>query len=770
MKKIILLVVYSLLVGTCLTAQTTGFKSGKIPMDSSRWYQLVNTTSGLGGLSNGITNEVIQTGWGKVLNQWDSYYPIADDEIINIDSIKMFDGVGINTDQPTTLSVITADWKRIPMATFTGSGYMQWVGPYPNRTYQAGDNIFKLDSTIHNPRYLVLTTYWAYPSELELYGTYKSSTKAVSAYKPKQIRMKQGFGVNAFEWNFENAADPSVISEKDMNMVKSFTGVRHYMDWEKLESKQGGYTFNPCHSGGWNYDTIYWRCKKDGIEVLADLKQLPTWLVATYPSADQNSENVPVPYGADFSNPASYILQAKVAFQYAARYGRNTKVPDALMKIDATTRWNFDPPNKIRKGLNYITYIECDNERNKPWVGRKGYQTGREYAANLSAFYDGHKHTLGADVGVKTADSTMQVVMAGLAGPDADFVKGMVDWCKEFRGYKKDGKVDLCWDIINYHFYSNNAAGTVGIAPEGSGAVAAAKRFLQLAHDYAYDMPVWVTEAGYDLNSGSPFHTVAIGNKNTQETQADWILRTALLYNRLGIDRVFFYMMYDDNANSGIQFASSGLINDNRTRRPSADFLYQTNKLLGQYIYQETMNNSPIVDRYALNGQNAYALMMPTQNNTVATYSLNVGEAGYVNVYTPTVGKDSMTVKRVTVPSSGRVSLQISETPIFAIPGGKRALPGDTVVTAPIDTLLASLQLYPNPTTNLLNVVLNNDKKSAVDISVYDFTGRLIKRSTYAKPDQVLRTNLNFTDVAAGMYLVEIRQSNERVSRGVLKY
>ena len=42
-------------------------------------------------------------------------------------------------------------------------------------------------------------------------------------------------------------------------------------------------------------------------------------------------------------------------------------------------------------GLNLIKYVECENERDKWWKGRRAYQTLAEYAANLSAFYDGHK-------------------------------------------------------------------------------------------------------------------------------------------------------------------------------------------------------------------------------------------------------------------------------------------------------------------------------------------------------------------------------------------
>lgn len=753
------------------TAGADGFIYGKIPVDSTRWYQLNTAGSGLAPLFNGITDEVVNTGHGKVLDRWDAWYPLLEGEEIHIDSIKFFDGEGSNADKPMTLWVVTEDWQRIQIATFTGGTYKRWVGPYPERT--GGSNQFQLNNTIHNPRYLIINTWWAYPSEIELYGRYKPATQVQTPYTRRNVAMKQGFGVNAFEWNVVNPTNPMVIDETRMKMLKGFGGFRHYMDWDRIEASQGSYTFNPCNQGGWNYDTIYARCKAEGIEVLGDLKQISSWLMNTWPADQRNWENVPVAYNADFSNPASYIAQARAGFQYAARYGRNKLVPDELLHINSTPRWTNDPPNQKRKGLNYVTYIECDNERNKWWLGRKAYQTGREYAANLSAFYDGHKHTLGQDAGVKTADPSMQVVMAGLAGPETDYVRGMIDWCKEFRGYKSDGRVNLCWDVINYHYYAGNATGmqqpTRGVAPEMSEAAVSAQRFLQLAHDYCYDMPVWVTEAGYDINSGSPYHAVPIGSKTTYHTQADWILRTTLLYNRLGIERVFFYQMYDDNAQNPSQYASSGLVNDNFTRRPAADYLTQVKKLLGNYTYQETISASPLADRYSVNGKDAYALMMPTQNNSTLSYELDMGDATGAAIYTPTVGKDTMVPKQVTV-ANGKLYIQVTETPVFVIPTGKSAVKGgvDGVVST-ARNLLAALQIYPNPVTDDLLVQLNNTVSGAVQVGVYDFAGKLLKKASFNKTARAFTGSVDMSALPAGMYLIEVIQNNEKAGRSIWK-
>ncbi|MEJ7779633.1 MAG: hypothetical protein WKF68_08580, partial [Daejeonella sp.] len=71
------------------------------------------------------------------------------------------------------------------------------------------------------------------------------------------IKLNDMFGVNTYEWNFlQDPSAPAVgsnIFEPKMSLIKSFSGIRHYLDWEKLEDSPGSYTFNPTRRGGWNY-------------------------------------------------------------------------------------------------------------------------------------------------------------------------------------------------------------------------------------------------------------------------------------------------------------------------------------------------------------------------------------------------------------------------------------------------------------------------------------------------------------------------------------
>jgi hypothetical protein len=487
------------------------------------------------------------------------------------------------------------------------------------------------------------------------------------------VPLKNMFGINAYEWNFlENPASPNDrkhIYEDNYALIKTFSAVRHYLNWDRIESVKGQYTFNPAFSGNWDYDVIYARCKHDGILMLADLKNCPEWMYDTYPASSRDNDNAPVPYGKSLSDPASYIDQARAAFQFAARYGYNKNIGRSLIKVDTQKRYPEDVPNQPLAGMGLVKYIECGNERDRWWGGDETHQTPEEYAANMSAFYDGDMGKLGKDAGVKTADPNMVVVMGGLASADITYVQRMIDWCKKNRGYKKDGSVNLCFDVINYHLYSNNGdvrthkRATTGIAPEISNDGSIANSFVKLANSLRQHPEVWLTETGYDINPESYQKAEAIGSKTALQQQADWIIRTSLLYIRYGVKRVFFYQLFDDHAGGTTQYATSGL-NEGIKRRPAADYILQTSKLMGDYHYVKTIHLDPLVDVYQLGEKTMYVLTIPDETGRTANYTLDLGKATKANVYHLKIGADAMDKSQVNA-LNGKLKISVTETPVF---------------------------------------------------------------------------------------------------------
>jgi hypothetical protein len=190
-----------------------------------------------------------------------------------------------------------------------------------------------------------------------------NAQRKVPAVPQGNITFKNMLGVNAFEWDFLNPKDATILATDKMDIIESFGGVRHYLDWQKIEPKKGSFTFNPAHDGGWNYDIIYQRCKQDDIDVVVCIKTCPDWLLETYPPNLRDGENIPMPFGAKRDAPVSYIEQAKAGFQFAARYGSNKNVDPALVTVDPKQRWTGDGINVVKIGLGTVKYVECDNER-----------------------------------------------------------------------------------------------------------------------------------------------------------------------------------------------------------------------------------------------------------------------------------------------------------------------------------------------------------------------------------------------------------------------
>ncbi|MFY8004779.1 MAG: T9SS type A sorting domain-containing protein [Chitinophagaceae bacterium] len=644
-------------------------KTGKIPIDGNRWYQLNNTTSSLAFLFDGKTNSTLTVGWSLLYNNWNAIYTVMPNENITIQQIKMFDWEGIYTDKPMTVSVVNEKGDTSLLAVFKGERYKEWVGPNANNS-----NDYQVNKIVKNIKYIILNTYGFFPSEIEFYGTYQPIT-ANTAITAEKVPLNNFFGVNGFEWNFLNDANPLFLDSAETKAAAIFTGFRHYMDWERLEFTEGLYTYNPTYKGGWNIDAVYNFCYQNNITVLACINNQPPWMIKTYPANKQQRENSPLIYGYNKANPGSYIHQAKLGFQFAARYGSNKNVPTNLLSVNNTPRWFGDSVNAIKVGLGWVSYIECTNEPDKWWKGLEAYQTAREYAANLSAFYDGHKKQLGENVGVKNADPFMQVVMGGLASINAEYLRGMIDWCRDNRGYKSDGSIDICWDVINYHFYANNAGSsqaglpTQGASPELSNTAQVFNGFTAVNQFYSLKTPIWITELGYDLNSrNSTQYVPLIAKKTVDQTQTDWLLRSILNYAAFGAERMFIYEMYDLNINGG-QFATCGLL-DYQTKQPklAAKIINAFTKQFGDFTFKEQINTHPRLLSFVNKANEALlAIWMPTESNQMREHTINVGNADSVQVFNIDYTAQQINRSLMKV-QNGLLTVTASETPLFIQP------------------------------------------------------------------------------------------------------
>jgi len=349
--------------------------------------------------------------------------------------------------------------------------------------------------------------------------------------------------------------------------------------------------------GVMGYDDYLTAAKKAGIDIIPAVNQTPAWFLnkQNQPQmsfvSDYDGESVPyytpkqgivdslggninmppsmavdgydpdsppMKPGADPLDPASYIEYARFMFQYAARYG-TTVWPDNMLKVSDVPAYNNAPVNEKKSGLGLLKYIEPWNEADK-WWRQSIYWQPEAFAAFLSACYDGHGGTLGRGVGIYGCG--IKLLMPGITAPDLSYYKRMVSWCRLNRPDKT-----LAWDVANIHYYTNvgSQAGrhpptwTAGTPADVDKGWIDVVSFVNYAHSLGQEC--WWTEMGFDSRGPSWQWAVPYGNKNSEQLQAEWLVRNYLMGIRAGIEQVMMFNgINEPGASNGGLYQNSGLL------------------------------------------------------------------------------------------------------------------------------------------------------------------------------------------------------------------
>jgi hypothetical protein len=460
--------------------------------------------------------------------------------------------------------------------------------------------------------------------------------------------------------------------------------VREYHDWEWNQHFWDG---SGEHQTGvdqmvftrlvstWNLDDFYQRMHDQKIDVF------PAIQGTTVAVSGDTSFPKPMPKGSDAEAPASYADHARMMFQFAARYG-SVKVDDGKLTLA-----KGEPRVS---GLGYVRYLENGNEPENTWAyglgGKAMPQTAAEFAAMSSADYDGHQGKLGAGVGAKTADPSIQVVMAGLAGTapgttDGDwltnveaYLTGMKKWADEHRG----GSFPA--DVVNVHYYCLDQALGHGVAPETCKLEETVRQGKAVSAKAAPGKPFWVTEFGYDRKQGTSWNeAIPVGPFDAETVQAQWLLRGTVAILLAGADRFTMYMSRDAGADG--LFATSGLaevdlssqkLGKIKTKFAAFDYFstFYT-RLAGMSLDQELASGVTGVRivrfRDAANaGAGAYFVWSPTATGAKQLgYELAI-DAGAAKLVTFAKGSPNGKEAPLTV-TAGHVKVDVSENPILVL-------------------------------------------------------------------------------------------------------
>lgn len=476
---------------------------------------------------------------------------------------------------------------------------------------------------------------------------------------------------------------------------------------------------------GWNYDYYLFYLNTESsqktdlpFKVYSDIVYTPMHLLQPaikskvglpIKSFDWNfGESKPIEAGSTtllFSdNPAHFKSSAKFYFNLAARYGSNLNVSNSLVKIRSN--------QNMKKGLSYLKTVELMNEPDAWWhlykpaidvdhdgqsdTGLLFYWHPYEYAAYLSAGYDGDEGRLGGGHGVKTADANMQVSHAGLAFAQMDYPLLVQMWSEQKRSDKK-----APFDILNFHYYSNSngfqgGSNQVGVTPEEDHMYEKMKKLVDLRNRFFPRKPLWITEFGYDAGregmNVSPQGVPVIPGFSREETQGTWLIRSYLALAAAGVDQACQYMLRDtipegpngDPYASGL-YATSGVIGNYPEYTPKAAYYYIgafVNAVKGTKFHSivdgvdyQNLNSDIAIYKFFGNKQGnktVYAVWIPGalgSNNIKSNVIIPTGFSAK-SMQLMTLSNTSTTGNLTVVSSDaqGRVTLPlVSERPLFLI-------------------------------------------------------------------------------------------------------
>jgi hypothetical protein len=178
---------------------------------------------------------------------------------------------------------------------------------------------------------------------------------------------------------------------------------------------------------------------------------------------------------------------------------------------------------------------------------------------------------------------------------------------------------------------------------------------------HAPGKPVWITEFGYDASTKLPEKsgTFAKWQGVTDEQQAQWVVRSVLIFSAMSVERAYVYFFNDDDQPS--VHASAGITRHFQPK-PSYHALTNLQSVLGEYRFQRVVTNEAgrlRVQEYGNDSKKlVWAVWSPTGDGSRRTVTFDKVPGRLVD--SPN-GLDRSQDDR------GRVTLQVTEIPVYLI-------------------------------------------------------------------------------------------------------
>ena len=270
--------------------------------------------------------------------------------------------------------------------------------------------------------------------------------------------------------------------------------------------------------------------------------------------------------------------------------------------------------------------------------------------------------------GVRAGDPKLKIATCNLTtGPSGGYEKN-VDCV---------GAFPALFDILNIHTYAQleNWPTWTRSFPEDPALPKYLKdveALCQWRDRKAPGKPVWITEFGYDSTtqpqekSGDFAKWVGV----TDEQQAEWIVRSLLVFSAMPVDKAFIYFFNDEDKAS--LHASAGLTRHFQPK-PSFHAVAHLQKTLGDYRFTRMITNQPgklRVQEYQHGTrpkQRIWAVWSPTADAKPTEFTLDSVPGKLVSATRMPLGSEDHEPVKATQSKSGSITLEVATRPVYLL-------------------------------------------------------------------------------------------------------
>ena len=93
----------------------------------------------------------------------------------------------------------------------------------------------------------------------------------------------------------------------------------------------------------------------------------------------------------------------------------------------------------------------------------------------------------------------------------------------------------------------------------------------------------------------------------------------------------------------------------------------------------------------------------------------------------------------------------------------------DGIVSVNEEYTSSTVGVYPNPTSGVFTLNINDEAATEFVVNIYNVTGALVSSTTFALNGGVLNENIDLSSYVNGIYMIRISTGNDVITKKIIK-